>query len=133
MRFVVLEDQDALEGASCDRVRGCLPALVRGLELCDDEDENPPRELYSACLVLDNGKIEMLANLTFHEDGVQKQSTLDTCKLPVVSIYWKRLKTTRDSYRGVWDFAIDMLPRVYQLLAKKVLEEVEEYMNINGG
>lgn len=99
----MLEDQDALEGALCDRVRGCLRALVRGLKLCDDEDDNLAGERYCACLVLDNGKIEMLANLTSHEDGVQEAFTLETCKLPVVSIYWKRPKTTRDLYSGVWD------------------------------
>jgi hypothetical protein len=133
MRFDVLKDREVLEGASYKYVRGCLRALVRRLELCDDEDDNPAGEPYSACLVLDGGKIEMLANLTFHEDGVQEGFTLETCKLWVVSIYWKRPETTRDLYRGVWDFAIDLLPRVYESLASKVLEAVEEYMGINGG
>lgn len=132
MRFDLVEDREALEGASYDRVRACFSALVRGLELCDDEDDTPAAKRYAVCLVLDGDKIEMLANLPLHEHAVQEDPMPEPCKLPVLSIHWKRPKTTSDSYRGVWDFAIDLLPRVYELLDMEVLEEIERYMESYG-
>ena len=42
LRFDLVEDQDALDAASNDRVRECFRALVRSFELSDDEDDFPP-------------------------------------------------------------------------------------------
>ena len=132
MRFDLVEDQEALEGASYDRVRACFRAQVRGLELCDDEDDTPVAKRYLACLVLDGDKIEMLANLSFHEDSAQKTPTSGPCKLPVLSLGWKRPKTSRGSYRGVWEFAIDLLPRICELLETQQLQEIEKWMESYG-
>jgi hypothetical protein len=132
MRFDLVEDQEALEGASYDRVRACIRAQVRGLELCDDEDATPAATRYCACLVLDGDKIDMLANLPLNEEDVRKTPMPEPCKLPVLSICWKRPETTRDSYRGVWEFAIDLLPRICELLETQQLQEIEKYMESYG-
>jgi hypothetical protein len=73
--------------------------------------------------VLDGSKIEMLANLPLIEEGGQETPVPEPCKLP---------ETTRDSYRGVWEFAVDMLPRVCELLETEGLEEIEGYMELYG-
>ena len=132
MRFDLVEDPAALDSASHDRVRACIRAQIRGLELCDDEDATPAATRYCACLVLDGDKIEMLANLALNEEGGQETSTPETCKLPVLYIGWKRPETARDSYRGVWEFAVDLLPRVYGLLETEGLEEIEKWMESYG-
>ena len=132
MRFDLVEDPAALDGASYDKVCACIRAQVRGLELCDDEDATPAAKRYCACLVLDGDKIDMLANLPLNEEGGQEKAMPEPCKLPVLSIGWKRLETTRDSYCGVWEFAVDLLPRVYGLLETEGLEEIEKWMESYG-
>jgi hypothetical protein len=56
----------------------------------------------------------------------------EPCKLPVLSIGWKRPESARGSYRGVWEFAVDLLPRVCELLETDGLEEIEGYMESYG-
>lgn len=137
LKLELVEDREALEGASYDRVRECFRALARGLNLCDNEDDYPPAQRYHFCLVLEGDKIEMLADLPFHdddEDGVQDASTPDgeTCKLLIISLGWQRPEMSWDSYRGVRDIAIHMLPRIYELLKDEALEDVEEYIEQYG-
>ena len=111
LKFDVVEDQDALGGASHDRVRECFRAHIRSLELWDDIDQFPPPPRNYVCLIMDVSKIEMLANLNFHD-----ARSLSTCKLQAVDIFWERPETTTSSYRGVRELAIDTLLRTYLLL-----------------
>lgn len=90
-------DQEALNGASDDRVRGCLRAHVRGLELWDDPNEFMPPSRNYACLVLNGEKIAILVNLSFQEDDVQEFFTFKACKLKAIDIFWERPETTRSS------------------------------------
>ena len=71
-------------------------------------------------------------SLPLNEEGGQEKAMPEPCKLPVLSIGWKRLETTRDSYCGVWEFAVDLLPRVYGLLETEGLEEIEKWMESYG-
>lgn len=126
LKFDVITDQEALNGASGDRVRECFRAHVRGLELWDDPSEFMPPSRNYACLVLDGEKIEMLANLSFQEDDVQEFFTFRACKLKAIDIFWERPETTRSSYRGVRELGINSLSRTYMLLESERLNEVEQ-------
>lgn len=126
LKFDVVMDREALEGASIDRVRECFRALVRSLELCDDENECPPPARNMVCLVLDAAKFEMLSNIEFYDDRLQEARALKECKLKAVSIHWKRPRLTRDSYRGVRELRVSMLDRSYELLDIQTLDQVED-------
>lgn len=76
LMFDLVEDQEALERASHDRVRECFFAYLRGLGPLRDNKKYFIQEQYRACLVLDTGKIEMLVNIHFHDESV-----IETCKL----------------------------------------------------
>jgi hypothetical protein len=123
MRFDLLEDQEALEGASFDRVRQCYFAHLRELGLWDDTGRFYPQpQRYHVCLVLDAGKIEMLVNLPFCDVKVS-----GTCKLSAVEIFWRLPETTNDSYRGVREIAIDKLIDTYEALDTENLGDIIEY------
>jgi hypothetical protein len=126
LRFNVVEDEEALEGASVDRVRECFRALVRSLELSDDEDEYPPPALNLICFVLDSDSVEVLADLDFFDDYVQELKVHEKCKLQAVDINWKRPEMTRDSYRGARYLEIPSLARTYGSLDCDTLDEVEQ-------
>jgi hypothetical protein len=66
LRFEDVDDEEKLNEASEDCVRAEFKALVRGLEIAD-EDVVPPPARNAACLVLDEGSVAMLANLEFSE------------------------------------------------------------------
>lgn len=72
--------------------------------------------------MLDGSKIEMLANLTFSDDRREEARVFRECKLPAVDIWWTRPATTRSTYRGVRDLAINTLARVYDVLQFQDLE-----------
>jgi hypothetical protein len=126
LRFNVVEDQEALEGASVDRVRECFRALVRSFELSDDEERYPPPARNMVCLVLDGAAVEMLANLEFYEDRRQESKAHRQYKLQAVDIHWRRPDMTRDSYRGARLLEISSLPDVYNSLDSETLDEVEQ-------
>jgi hypothetical protein len=123
MRFDLLEDRDALEGASFDRVRQRYFAHLRELGLWDDTGRYYPQaQRYHICLVLGAGKIEMLVNLLFRNVEVS-----GTCKLPAVEIFWKRPATANDLYHGIREIAVDMLIDTYEALDTENLGDVIEY------
>lgn len=112
LRFDLLEDRDALEGASLDRVCQCYLAYLRDLGLWDDTGRyRPEPQRYHVSLVLDSSKIEMLVNLPFRDVKAS-----GTCKLSVVDVFWRRPETTDDPYRGVREIAVDMLIDTYEAL-----------------
>jgi hypothetical protein len=126
LKFGLVEDQEALEGASIDRVRECFRALVRSFELSDDEERFPPPARNMVCLVLDGAAVEMLANLEFYDDRRQESQAHRQCKLQAVDIHWRRPEMTRDSYRGARLLEINSLPDVYDSLDSETLDEVSQ-------
>jgi hypothetical protein len=126
LRFNVVEDEEALEGASVDRVRECFRALARSLELSDDEDEYPPPARNLICFVLDSDSVEVLADLDFFDHYVQELKVHEKCKLQAVNIDWKRPEMTRDSYRGARYLEIPSLARTYGSLDCDTPDEVEQ-------
>ncbi|GAB1728899.1 hypothetical protein NU195Hw_g8909t1 [Hortaea werneckii] len=125
LKFDVIEDQEALENASNDRVRECFRAHVRGLELSDVDDYPPPARNY-ACLVLDGSNIDMLVNLPHHDDHLEAFRMLHTCRLKAIDIFWQRPERTRSSYRGARDVELCLLPRTYDLLESFDLSKTED-------
>ena len=87
LKFGVIMDQEALYGASDDRVRECFRAHARGHELWDDPNEFMPPSRNYACLVLNDEKITILGNLSFQEDDVQEFFTFKACKLKAIDIF----------------------------------------------
>jgi hypothetical protein len=81
LRLDVVEDQEALEGASVDRVRECFRVLVRSFELSDNEDEYPPPARNLVCFVLDSERVDMLADLDVFDDSMQVLRVHEKCKL----------------------------------------------------
>jgi hypothetical protein len=123
MRFDLLEDRDALEGASFDRVRQCYLAYLRELDLWDDTGRyRPEPQRYHVCLVLDASNIEMLVNLPFRDVKAS-----GTCKLSAGDVSWRRPETTNDPYRGVRETAVDMLINTYKALDVENLGDIIEY------
>jgi hypothetical protein len=123
MRFDLLEDQEALEGASFDRVRQCYFAHLWELGLWDHAGRyysQPQR--YHVCLVLDASKIEMLVDLPSHDIKAVK-----SCKLSAAEIFWRRPEMTNDPYRGVREIAVDMLIDAYEALDSENLGDIVEY------
>jgi hypothetical protein len=125
LRLDLVDDEEALDNASIDRVRECFRALVRSFELADDDDDDnwagPPRN--KTCLVLNTQKVQMLANLKFSEDedDFDQIRAFLKCHVTAVDIRWQRPKTTRDKWRGFRDFNIICLGRKYQLLGSNFL------------
>jgi hypothetical protein len=73
-RFKVeyIEDRGSLASEFIDRVPECFRALVRSLEITDNADEEDiwvPPTCNVVCLVLNADNTQMLANLTFRDDG----------------------------------------------------------------
>jgi hypothetical protein len=126
LRLDLIEDEEALNHASVDRVRECFRALVRSFELTDDEDEwaGPPRN--KTCFVLNAQKVQMLADLTFCEDVMEESRVFGKCRLTAVDIYYRRPEMTRgdwcgssetrENWRGFRDLEIIGLDRRYQML-----------------
>lgn len=129
LRFAVVEDKDALEGASFDRVRECFRALVRSFELIvDDDNDFPLPARNTVCFALHGDKVDMLANFEFNDDDRREETNAhEKCKLPAVDIWWKRPEMTRSSYRGVRELEITMLAHSYAgLNDQTALQDVEQ-------
>ena len=127
----LVEDQDALESASVDRVRACFRAHVRSLDLTDDDDEHYPwvgSVHKEVCFVLNAEKVQMLANLSFREDGdrMAEFRIWFECWLQAVDITWERPETTYSKYRGTRDIDIASLGRAYIVVDGLGLEAYNE-------
>jgi hypothetical protein len=126
LKFDLVEDREALEGASIDRVRACFRALLRSLHLSDDEEHPFPLPVRNrACLVLDRAAVDMLADLPFYEGRTQESGSWEQRKLQAVDIYWERSEMTRSAYCGVREFAIEDLSGMYMLLRYRSMETAE--------
>ncbi|KAH0001708.1 hypothetical protein KCU78_g14742, partial [Aureobasidium melanogenum] len=112
----VIEEQEALDGASDDRVRAEFRALVRGKELSDDDDQFLPPARNQACLVLDAAAITMLADLKFATELKDDRAAFENMKIRAIDIHWNRPQSTASNYRGIGQLPIDALARFYHLL-----------------
>ncbi|KAG9644930.1 hypothetical protein KCV04_g4038, partial [Aureobasidium melanogenum] len=112
----IIEDQEALDGASDDRVRAEFRALVRSKELSDDEDQFLPPARNQACLVLDAAAITMLAQLKFPEGLEDDREAFKDKKVTAIDIQWNKPKTSTGSYRGTGQLSINALARFYHLV-----------------
>jgi hypothetical protein len=117
----LVDEQETLAEASIDRVRECFRALVRNLEITNDDGEDswvpPIRNM--VCLVLDADKVHMLANLTFPDDDTdffEECKNYRDCQVQAVDIKWQRLEVTSSGYRGIKDISIDSLAHAYNVL-----------------
>lgn len=111
-----------------------LLRTLRGLQLQDDDSHGfpspPPRS--GVCLVLDAGKVERLASLTFIDsDPKRNMRALEQCKLLAVDIHWKRPAMTKTEYRGCRELEIGMLDSVYSDLDLLTLPDVEQWICSN--
>ena len=120
----VIQDEDALAGASTDRVRETFRALVRSFELRDDEDEWPAPTKYKVCLVLDAERVELLADMGIDGDYREDMKRFMDTRVQVVDIQWKPSESTED-YRGYRYLSITALRHMYDSLTGNgiVLEE----------
>ncbi|KAG9649736.1 hypothetical protein KCU95_g1119, partial [Aureobasidium melanogenum] len=112
----IIEDQEALDGASDDRVRAEFRALVRSKELSDDEEQFVPPARNQACLVLDAAAITMLAQLKFPEELEDDRETFKDKKVTAIDIQWNRPQTSTSSYRGTGQLSINDLACFYNLV-----------------
>ena len=80
------------------------------------------------CFVLNAEKVQMLANLTFREDG-DRRAEFDIwwkCWLQAVEVSWERPETTYSEYRGTRGVDIASLGRAYILVGGLGLEAYNE-------
>lgn len=123
----VVQDQNALDGASDDRVREEFKSLLRGLNFMNEDDHPVPMLGWTmACLVLDEMAIYMLANLEFGEEGTRRDyKDFQGKSIKIVDVLWVRQPTEwPDSvpnarpYRGVDECPIVFLGNLYLDLTK---------------
>ncbi|KAH0371537.1 hypothetical protein KCU65_g1767, partial [Aureobasidium melanogenum] len=112
----IIEDQEALDGASDDRIRADFRALVRNKELSDDEDQFLPPARNQVCLVLDAAAMTMLAELKFPGESKDDRAAFGDKKVKAVDIQWNRPQTSTSSYRGIGHLSITALARFYHLI-----------------
>ena len=119
--FKVVEDGDALDGASVDRVREEFRAQIRGLHLGENDDDDSatsdfmPPARNQACFLLDEAAITMLADISsLPDDAVDFYRTYNCKTVTVVDGFWDRSRQDpRETYRGVGQLAVTGLVDFY--------------------
>jgi hypothetical protein len=122
----VVEDE-SLENASDDRVREEFRAWMKGLDFTPrGEEEEHATGLLSTvynpseniCLVLDEARIAMLADLTFDElkDDLKR---FESMTVRAIDGTWRRPAEVRtnETYRGVGDISIIGLAELFTVMA----------------
>ena len=122
-----LVEDESLENASDDRVREEFRAWMMGLDFTPrDEEEDDPRSLLSVmpnpseniCLILDEARIIMLADLTFGEpkDDLRRFEGLT---VRAIDGTWRRPAEVKanETYRGIGDVSIVGLAELYGVMA----------------
>jgi len=99
-------------------VRECFRALVRSLDITDDngeEDRWIPPTRNKVCLMLDADKVQMLADVTFSddEDDMEIYGRYEECFVQAVDIASQPPEVTSSRYHGVKDVCIVSLARAY--------------------
>ncbi|KAH6884286.1 hypothetical protein B0T10DRAFT_518379 [Thelonectria olida] len=129
----VIKDEEALQGASDDRVREEFRAQIRGLQLTDDDYPRlPPPARNTHCFVLDEASIAMLADLEFPEDPEDDYGAFGGKNIKFIDGNWERPKESHSfsTYRGVGYVAITGLAWVYTLLSSG--DFMEDWHPLNG-
>lgn len=119
LKLDVVEDEEALSGASDDRIREEFRAQLRTLQqLSEDDSIQAPTRNY-ACLVLDGPTLFMLADVSFPGDVREDWPLFHDKAIKIVDVWWKRPTTATDisSYRGVGHCPINSLARFYLLVS----------------
>ncbi|KAF4456828.1 hypothetical protein F53441_1125 [Fusarium austroafricanum] len=121
----ILQEREALEDASNDRIREEFNSRIRALDLWadfpedKDENENPCRPLSPSrlvvCLVFDEAIILQLAGLSSPSDPVDDYKAFaKTVKIKIIDRVWRRPESGRGSYPGVDACLVHLLPEVYR-------------------
>lgn len=119
LKLDVVEDEEALSGASDDRIREEFRAQLRTLQQLGDDDciQTPARNY--ACLVLDRPTVLMLAEISFPEHVREDWPLFNEKTIEIVDAWWKRPAAAMNfsSYRGVGHCPINSLARFYMLVS----------------
>lgn len=114
----LVQDKEALEGASDDRIREEFNALLRGHGLwpADSSDSGPlmPARQF-VCLVLDEATILHLESLPFSEKMEDDYKALRDVKIKIIDRAWRHPRSGRSSYPGVDYCPVHGLVGVYYL------------------
>nr|OQO31168.1 hypothetical protein B0A51_01900 [Rachicladosporium sp. CCFEE 5018] len=112
----LIDDQSTLVDASDDRVRAEFRAIIRGLNLTDDETVIPPPARNLICLVLDEPAVDMLSDLRLHKGSKRDFAGFESKTIKAIEIRWERPQRSRSSYRGVGRVSVNGLLRLYNLM-----------------
>jgi hypothetical protein len=109
-------EQEVSASTSVDRVRECLRAHVRSLEITDEEGEEedswPPPTRNMVGLVLNADLVQKLASLYFDQEDL---NIYEAYRVQAVDITWQPSDVVHRGYKGVKDIPITDLARLYQL------------------
>ncbi|KAF4988148.1 hypothetical protein FGRMN_9937 [Fusarium graminum] len=113
----IVQDKNAREDASDDRVREEFNSRIRGLRLWPDEEDDPCGPLspgrFVVCLVLDEATILQLAGLSFPEGPNDDYKAFEGVAIKIIDRVWERPENGRGSYPGVDACPVQKLDQVY--------------------
>ncbi|RSL87117.1 hypothetical protein CEP51_002410 [Fusarium floridanum] len=117
-RLDLVQDRDALEGASDDRIREEFNALLRGHGLwpegCSTRGPLRPARRF-VCLVFDEATILELASLSFPQEVKDDYGALENVTIKIIDRAWHRPTIGRGSYPGVDRCPVYGLVGVYHM------------------
>lgn len=97
----VVQDEEALSGASDDRIREEFRAYLRGLHQLSDDGVIHGAVRNYACLKLNQPVVCMLAGLTFPDDLREDWRLFRENTIKLVDAWWEQPATNISAYRGV--------------------------------
>lgn len=117
-RLDLVQDRQALDGASDDRIREEFNALLRGHGLwpagCSQRGPlRPPRRF--VCFVFDEATILELASLLFPQEFKNDYKALENVTIKIIDRAWQRPENGRGSYSGVDRCPVHGLVGVYHM------------------
>lgn len=122
-KFNVIEDSDALDGASVDRVREEFRAQIKSLRLCEVYYGGfKPPSRNQACFLPEEAAINMLADADCLPDDALEFYQSCYCKtITVVDGFWNREQQgSGETYRGAGQLALSGLVDFYVDLTTSV-------------